>query len=90
MRIREGHAYLRRPTSAPGAARAAHGPAEVVVATGGTASPTSAATLGRAAGAGRLRRRRACGPPGKNSPFDPAAAEASTVPLSSSPQLRLC
>jgi hypothetical protein len=83
LRIREGHAYLRRPTSALGAARAAHGPADVVVAMGGTASPTSAEALGRAAGAGRLRRRRACDPPGTNTPFDPAAVEASTAPLSS-------
>jgi hypothetical protein len=43
-------AALRRLKLAPGAARAAHGPAEVVMATGGTASPASAAALGRAAG----------------------------------------
>jgi hypothetical protein len=90
LRIREGQAYLRRPTSAPAAARATHGPAEVVVATGGTSSPASAAALGQATGAGRLRRHRSCGPPCTNSSFDPATAEASTAPLSSSPQLRLC
>lgn len=83
-----GSSLLRRPTAAPGAARAASGPAGAVAAEGGTVSPASAAAWGRAAGAGRPRRR-ACGPPGTDSPFDPAAAEASTAPLSSSSQRRL-
>lgn len=84
-----GSSLLRRPTAAHGAARAARGPEGAVAAAGGTASPASAAAWGQAAGASRRRRRRACGPPGIDSPFDPAAAEASTSPLSSSSQRRL-
>jgi hypothetical protein len=81
LRICEGRAYLTRPKTAPGEARAARGHAG---AAGGTARPATAAAWGRAAVGGR-RRHPVCGHPGTKSPSDPAAA--STAPSSSQRRL---